>query len=116
MSSPGLSKGQQKKAARIARHAARALDAGMNTGSLSSATPIPADVDKSPEALVKLACKLSLDSGVYVDTRFFAFSCRKESGVVFAPRAVYANSWIMRAKLSNYFEPRQLPSSFYFNA
>lgn len=72
-------------------------------------TPHGIDSNKNPGGLrvAKLAYKQSLETGVYIDTRFFAYSRRKPDGTVFAPRAVYANSWILRANLSSYFEPRE---------
>ena len=94
-----LSSKQRKRAQR------EAANGGKNTGSSNDAPHIPADVDKSPEALAKLASNRSLENGTYIDTRFFAYSRRKPDGTVLAPRAVYANSWILRAKLSSYFEP-----------
>lgn len=95
-----MSKAQKK--------ARRAVDARVNsTPATGNAPPIPADIDKDPQALVQLACKLSLDTGMYIDTRFLAYSSRNSSGTVSMPRAVYANSWILRAKLSSYFEPRK---------
>lgn len=68
---------------------------------------IPADVDKQPVSLMKIAAKKSLDTGIYVDTKFYLFSKRKRSGIVCAPRAVYSNSWLLRARLPTYFEPRE---------
>ncbi|EKM56940.1 uncharacterized protein PHACADRAFT_183507 [Phanerochaete carnosa HHB-10118-sp] len=65
---------------------------------------IPADVEQDPVALMQLASKLSLDSGNFVDTKFYAFSRRKASGTIYAPKAIYANSWILRAKSPQYIE------------
>lgn len=67
---------------------------------------IPADIDKDPVALMQLASKLSLDSGNFVDTKFYAFSRRNTSGAIYAPKAIYANSWMLRAKSPQYFENR----------
>ncbi|GJE86650.1 hypothetical protein PsYK624_027310 [Phanerochaete sordida] len=53
---------------------------------------------------MQLASKLSLDNGSFVDTKFYAFSRRNTIGMVYAPRAIYANSWILRAKSPQYFE------------
>ena len=65
---------------------------------------IPASVQMQPEAIMQLACKLSLDNGSFIDTKFIAFSRRNASGVVYAPKAVFANSWMLRAKVPQYFE------------
>lgn len=70
-----------------------------------SSLPIPADVEKTPDALIKLAAKLSLTNGSFIDTKFFAYSRRNQSGVVYAPKAVYANSYMLRVKAPEYFEP-----------
>lgn len=71
-----------------------------------SVLSIPADIDKDPVALMQLASKLSLDSGNFVDTKFYAFSRRNASGAIYAPKAIYANSWMLRAKSPQYFENR----------
>lgn len=75
-------------------------------GKLSIA-PIPADLDKSPVVLMQLASKISLDSGNFVDTKFYAYSRRSKSGGIYSPKAIYANSWILRAKAPQYFENRE---------
>ena len=72
-----------------------------------SLPPIPADLDKSPVALMQLASKLSLDSGNFIDTKFYAFSRRSQSGCIYSPKAIYANSWILRTKAPQYFENRE---------
>lgn len=69
------------------------------------AHPIPGNIVKVPQDLIKLACKLSLTSGSFIDTKFYAYSGRSAAGKVYKPKAIYANSYILRAKSPNYFEP-----------
>lgn len=71
--------------------------------------PIPADIDKKPESLVQLACKLSLDSGSFVDTKFFAYARRSQAGMIYSPKAVYASSWMLRSRAPEYFENCEYP-------
>ncbi|KIP03404.1 hypothetical protein PHLGIDRAFT_121629 [Phlebiopsis gigantea 11061_1 CR5-6] len=78
---------------------------GKGARTLPAAPPIPADVERQPATLLKLACKLSMASGSFVDTKFFAYTRRDGRGRVGAPRAVYANSFVLRAKAPQYFEP-----------
>ena len=73
-----------------------------------AAPPIPADVVKKPVALLKLACKLSMSNGSFIDTKFYAYTRRTASGGVCAPRAVFANSFVLRAKAPQYFGPCKL--------
>lgn len=75
-----------------------------------TAPPIPANVEKKPEELIKLACKLSMSSGSFVDTKFYAYSKRSPSGTVHKPQSIYANSFLLRAKAPQYFEPRKSPN------
>lgn len=86
-----------------------------NTGSRYKSAPafIPVDLDKKPGSLMKYALRTSLSTGVSIDTKFYAYSRRKASqlGTMFAPRAVYANSLILRARLPSYFDPRAYPLS-----
>ena len=79
------------------------------TGPVLDQPPIPADVVKDPEGLMRLAFQRAMISGNFLDTKFYAYSRRKSSGTVHAPRAVHANSYILRAKEPQYFEPRELP-------
>ncbi|EKM56960.1 uncharacterized protein PHACADRAFT_160515 [Phanerochaete carnosa HHB-10118-sp] len=67
--------------------------------------PIPADVNRDPESLLKLSCKLSLTSGDFIDTKFYAYTRRKSSSEVYAPQPIYANSYLLRARAPEYFEP-----------
>jgi hypothetical protein len=73
-------------------------------GKRSSKIPIPADLPKQSEAVMQLACKLSLDGGTFIDSKFYAFSRRSEAGTIYAPKPVYANSWMLRAKVPDYFD------------
>lgn len=52
---------------------------------------------------LQTAFKLSLTGGVFIDTKFYAFSRRKSSKVVDRPLPVFANSSMLRAA-SPYFE------------
>lgn len=76
-------------------------------GAVLDLPPIPANVAKNltPEQLMKFTFKLMMDTGDYVDTKFYAYSRRKAAGAVYAPKAVYANSYILRARAPEYFEP-----------
>ncbi|KIP10838.1 hypothetical protein PHLGIDRAFT_11103 [Phlebiopsis gigantea 11061_1 CR5-6] len=68
--------------------------------------PIVASVPKlKPQDLMKLVCKLSLTSGNFIDIKFYAYSRRNATGNVYKPKAIYANSYILRVKSPNYFEP-----------
>ena len=83
-------------------------DADTNTGPRDTAPSIPVDIDEGPHALMKHACMTLLRTGTYIDTKFYVYSRRKESGLVFAPQAVYANGSVLRAKLPSYFDHRAL--------
>lgn len=80
-----------------------------STGPVLDQPPIPADVVKDPEELMRVAFKRAMISGNFLDTKFYAYSRRKSSGTVYAPKAVHANSYILRAKEPQYFEPREFP-------
>ncbi|GJE86624.1 hypothetical protein PsYK624_027040 [Phanerochaete sordida] len=69
--------------------------------------PIPANVakDLSAEKLMKLTFRMMMNSGDFVDTKFYAYSRRKATGVVYAPKPIFANSFILRARSPQYFEP-----------
>ena len=69
--------------------------------------PIPIDVKSNPEELMMLAFKRAMISGSFLDTTFYAYSRRKSSGVLYSPKPVYANSFILRAKEPQYFDPRK---------
>ena len=58
---------------------------------------------------MRVAFKRAMISGNFLDTKFYAYSRRKSSGTVYAPKAVHANSYILRAKEPQYFEPREFP-------
>ncbi len=86
----------------------------------SQSTSIAATADLSPisgllpafpvslerEKFLEAAYKASLTGGVFFDTKFYVFSRRRNSGVVDTPRAVYANSAILR-RSSQYFIGRK---------
>ncbi len=61
--------------------------------------------------LLRAALKSAADSGTFIDTKFYAFSRRDPSRTAYEPKAVYANGWLLRARLPSYFEPRK-PLSF----
>ncbi|KAI0341441.1 hypothetical protein BDW22DRAFT_1358995 [Trametopsis cervina] len=52
---------------------------------------------------MQIALRLSLTGGTFLDTKFYAFSRRRSTGVVGEPLPVYANSDILRAS-SKYFD------------
>ncbi|KAJ3486470.1 hypothetical protein NLI96_g4230 [Meripilus lineatus] len=54
------------------------------------------------ECYLKAAYKASLSEGTFFDTKFYVFSRRRSSGSVDTPKAVFANSAILRAS-SQYF-------------
>lgn len=81
-------------------------DADTNIGPRDTAPSIPVDIDEGPHALMKHACMTLLRTGTYIDTKFYVYSRRKESGLVFAPQAVYANGSVLRTKLPSYFDHR----------
>ena len=62
---------------------------------------LPPATDK--KLITQAAVKHSITGGVFVDTKLYAFSRKKSSGVVDTPKAVYANSAILRAA-SKYFD------------
>jgi hypothetical protein len=81
-------------------------DSGGQSGvAAHSAALIPANISKDSVDLMKILVKQALVSGDYLDTKFYAYSRRKSSGTVYAPKAVYANSYVLRAKVPEYFEP-----------
>ncbi|PSS15400.1 hypothetical protein PHLCEN_2v3276 [Hermanssonia centrifuga] len=55
--------------------------------------------------LLRAALKSAADSGTFIDTKFYAFSRRDPSRTAYEPKAVYANGWLLRARLPSYFEP-----------
>ncbi|KAI0684904.1 hypothetical protein BC835DRAFT_1387101 [Cytidiella melzeri] len=72
----------------------------MLTGDLLTSFNTPF-LDK--QGLIQVALRQSLTSGSFIDTKFYAFSRRRSTGVVDEPLAVYANSAMLRAG-SKYFE------------
>jgi hypothetical protein len=81
---------------------------GQSSTAASSSAPIPTDISKDSVDLMKILVKQALVSGDYLDIKFYAYSRRKSSGTVYAPKAVYANSYVLRAKVPEYFEPCKL--------
>ena len=47
----------------------------------------------------------SIVSGKFIDTKFYVFSCRNQSGRVGTPKALFANSRVLAAV--PYFETRK---------
>lgn len=67
---------------------------------------VPASLLKNqPHNLMKLVFKQSLVSGDLIDTKFYAYSSRKGSGAIHEPKAIFANSYILRVRAPQYFEP-----------
>lgn len=50
------------------------------------------------------ACMLSLDSGNFIDTKFYAFSRRTKHGDVCAPKPIFASSWVLERKVPQYMK------------
>lgn len=73
---------------------------------MSSSVPPPA-VKIEDKLLLRAALKSAADSGAFMDTKFYAFSRRDPSRKVYEPKAVYANGWLLRARVPSYFEPRK---------
>ena len=96
-----------KAAKKEARRAQWEAKRKSSTKHVPDAHPIPGNVVKSSQDLIKLVCKLSLKSGNFIDTKFYAYSKRNAAGKVYKPMAIYANSYILRVKSPNYFEPRR---------
>ncbi|KAI0088862.1 hypothetical protein BDY19DRAFT_946409 [Irpex rosettiformis] len=63
--------------------------------------PLIASNDK--KTLLQEVLRLSLTDGSFIDTKFYAFSRRRSTGVVDEPLPVYANSGMLRAN-SKYFD------------
>lgn len=53
--------------------------------------------------ITQAAVKVSLTGGAFIDTKFYAYSRKRSSGVVDTPQAVYASSAILKAT-SKYFD------------
>lgn len=72
--------------------------------------PLPSSLpDKiDPKFLLDCVLKHASLTGRFYDTKFFAFSRRKSNGVVYAPKGLYANGWLLRARVPSYFEQREL--------
>ena len=60
----------------------------------------------TPNQRLRVALNSSLMNGIFYDTKFLAFSCRKTSGVVGRPLGIYANSAILKSQ-STYFVHRE---------
>lgn len=63
------------------------------------------ELDTNKKLFTQAAVKHSLLGGAFIDTKFYAFSRKRGSGIVDRPKAVYANSAILRAA-SKYFDDR----------
>lgn len=59
--------------------------------------------------LLQTALRLTFTSGTgtFFDTKFYAFSRRKINGVLYNPKPVFANGWILRKRVPHYFEQRE---------
>lgn len=65
---------------------------------------IPSQVEQ--KHLLQTAFKLALTGGTFIDTKFYAFSRRRSSGLIDKPLPLFANSSILRAACP-YFEGRE---------
>ncbi len=72
-----------------------------STAKTFSAAPLLPNADN--KLVTQAAVRQSLTGGTFIDTKFYAFSRKRSSGVVDTPRAVFANSAILRAT-SKYFD------------
>ncbi|KAF7790011.1 hypothetical protein EIP86_000959 [Pleurotus ostreatoroseus] len=89
---------KKKAKGRKASGARNSARFNMNDLTISS---LPSDTDK--KLVTQAAIKHSLAGGSFIDTKFYAFSRKRASGVVDTPKAVYANSAILSAS-SKYFD------------
>ena len=69
--------------------------------------PSPVGLKINNEHLLNVVLKHTSLTGAFYDTKFYAFSRRKSDGLVYAPKAVYANGWLLRARVPAYFEQRE---------
>lgn len=91
---------KNKKKAREGASSANAVDSRTpHRQSLTTfTTPL---LDK--KGLLQVALRKAVTGGSFIDTKFYAFSRRRSTGVVDDPLPVYANSEILRAA-STYFD------------
>ena len=61
----------------------------------------------TPEAALLEALNGSITSGRFVDTKIYLFSYRNSAGDVCKPKALYANSGVLRSV--PYFDDRRSP-------
>ncbi len=77
-------------------------------GEEDSFPQLPSSAEKIDNALLlNVAIKHAALTGTFFDTKFFTFSRRNKNGLVYAPKAMYANGWILRTRLPSYFEQRE---------
>lgn len=67
-------------------------------GTVASESP-----DTNSKVLVQEVLRLSVTNGSFIDTKIYAFSRQRRTGVVDEPLPVYANSEMLRAS-SKYFD------------
>ena len=67
--------------------------------------PVPPGVDQ--KLLLQMALKMTYETGLFYDTKFYVFTRRNLDGVLYEPKPVYANGWVLRAALPTYFEQRE---------
>ncbi|KAH8101914.1 hypothetical protein BXZ70DRAFT_85191 [Cristinia sonorae] len=66
--------------------------------------PLPVNsVWNDKNELLQTAFRMSLKSGGFIDTKFYAFSRRKPAGIIGTPLPIFANSFMLRAA-NPYFE------------
>ncbi|KAF7797032.1 hypothetical protein EIP86_008224 [Pleurotus ostreatoroseus] len=71
----------------------------------TSLPQLPSPAEKiDDKLLLNVAIKHTTLSGTFCDTKFYTFSRRKSNGLVYAPKALYANGWLLRTRLPAYFE------------
>ena len=64
---------------------------------------LPMAAHVNDDELLFTALSIASDTGSLFDTKFYAYSRRRKNGVVYEPKAIHANSWLLRKKLP-YFE------------
>ncbi|EKM56964.1 uncharacterized protein PHACADRAFT_183528, partial [Phanerochaete carnosa HHB-10118-sp] len=47
---------------------------------------------------------LSLDTGAFIDTKFYTFSRRTKDGNIYAPRPIFASSWVLEQTVPQYMK------------
>lgn len=92
-----------KAGSKGAKAAKVATSAAQRSSSLGDPSDMVLPTSSSLQDILQMALKFSLTGGDFIDTKFYLYSRRTASGIVKAPRAVYANSLSLK-KVSAHFE------------